>query len=596
MDFVWPPNTAGFPTIKVFQAESARQWAAPFEYGAPDSLGVACVLDVTGDGIDDIVVPQSIGQLAVFIGDPDGLLDQYLFIPSTFGTTACEAGDFDGDGFDDLLLIDGVLGKVQVRRALPGVGLLSPVTLSVGAFEDDFDVDDVDRDGRCELVLRTATPLAGFQSFFAFEYEQGTWRVRPIANFEGTSVVGDDPLLADFDDDGNVDAAVGLRSFYGSLGWIRARTSFRFGDGTLDLPTNPIVAQGGGTFLLESGDVNGDGHLDLVGQTSSNSLVANLGDGAGSFTPVASAIAYEFDGNASISTGDLNGDGLDDVVLTGVDQSVTPWQRQILVLRGDQGGNLVEETVWIDPKLVRFTTIADVDGDGRRDVVYARSAIGLVVHYTLADGTLGPATVALPTALLNINARPVVADFDGDGLNDVLCSSSSGTDAGALAQGLLLLGTGGASFASPLIVDCFGVPASYAIFDDQDLEAADLNGDGYADIVAAFPNVPGVIVTLGLGGGTFAPRQVYALGVPVDSVFVVDVDGDTRLDIVASNGEIHVLPGNGDGTFGEPKSYSPPRGGIDMVLFDCDGDSAIDILLSDGVNKPLRALFSRLQD
>ena len=97
------------------------------------------------------------------------------------------------------------------------------------------------------------------------------------------------------------------------------------------------------------------------------------------------------------------------------------------------------------------------------------------------------------------------------------------------------------------------------------VKAVDVNSDGKRDLVVAVAGDDGVSILLGNGDGTFGSPSVYRSGVATGShqvypknVVVVDVDGDTIVDLVTANQNSHtigVLIGNGNGTFGSVAAY-----------------------------------------
>jgi hypothetical protein len=152
-----------------------------------------------------------------------------------------------------------------------------------------------------------------------------------------------------------------------------------------------------------------------------------------------------------------------------------------------------------------------------------------------------------------------------------------------MADGALLPCAGGLGFsapASPLLPS--GI-APYAA------ATGDFNGDGKLDVVIANGSSSSnqVTVLLGAGGGAFQPPTYFAAGYGMFAVAVADMDRDGYLDIVTANGadsSISILFGNGDGTFRAPVSRvmgstkaEPP---YDLAVGDLDGDGYPDIVAS----------------
>ena len=193
---------------------------------------------------------------------------------------------------------------------------------------------------------------------------------------------------------------------------------------------------------------------------------------------------------------------------------------------------------------------ADVNGDGRADMVYLRSD-GVYVAISNGNG-VNPATKWLSNfgtgqGYGDQNVTPVfVADINGDGLADVMAISTNG---------VLVAASNGSSFNdAQQWTASFTSVTGWTSMDTYPRTLADVNGDGRPDIVG-FKN-DGVYVGINLGGafngqvkwlpdfGT-ATTVAYASN-SVNPRISIDVSGDGFADIVGvANDGIYVSLGNG---------------------------------------------------
>jgi len=168
-------------------------------------------------------------------------------------------------------------------------------------------------------------------------------------------------------------------------------------------------------------------------------------------------------------------------------------------------------------------------------------------------------------------------------------SSRSSRLAGALSGAAILaaLAIGALpTFASPITFEAHAdYPTGAYPFR---VAAADLNGDGYADLVTANPapfDPPFVLTVLvNLGTGTFAAPAFYPTGKPGRSVAAGDLDGDGDLDLAVGLQEgdfrVAVLKNDSQGHFAAPEFLAPGAGRPDgIAVLDLDLDLDQDIVL-----------------
>lgn len=243
--------------------------------------------------------------------------------------------------------------------------------------------------------------------------------------------------------------------------------------------------------------------------------------------------------------------------------------------------------------------IADLNGDGKLDIVVANWCISKVVPCPgssvgvmlgRGDGSFD-AAVAYGSGGLYADFV-AVGDVNNDGKPDIMVANCGNALTnhciGAGGNAGLLLGNGDGTFQPVISINLGG--GGYGAIG---LALADLNLDGKLDLVVAGDCSNGGCggVLLGKGDGTFQPEIPFSTaGLIAFGMAVGDVNGDGKLDVVVGNqcatsvcntSTVGVLVGNGDGTLQAPVAYD--AGGIypDWVaIADLDGDSKPDLVLA----------------
>jgi hypothetical protein len=165
---------------------------------------------------------------------------------------------------------------------------------------------------------------------------------------------------------------------------------------------------------------------------------------------------------------------------------------------------------------------------------------------------------------------PAVADLDGNGAPDIVCSVRKG-------DGLyILLGDGNGGFREAME----GIPRNLGYGGSA---IADFNGDGRPDIVFSTHGTP-VQVFLAKEDGTWSRAQTGLANSDImTDVDAGDIDGDGDMDIVAlawSEGALQLFRNNGDATFTTVPLFPEDRRifGKELKLDDVDGDGKLDIV------------------
>jgi hypothetical protein len=307
------------------------------------------------------------------------------------------------------------------------------------------------------------------------------------------------------------------------------------------------------TLLLPNflGDLDGDGHLDLVLSMHLRGLVALRGDGQGRFSPMGPGLDFGADGgpppftSRAIRLADWDGDGRLDIVALGEGPRPRGPSSAFGVMRylGQPDGSWARRPPGprAAPVFGAALALGDFNGDGRVDVATASATLGLrrIVHLSAPDDLTSPEIDEVrPASYVRAVA---VTDVDGDGRSDLALSYLS-RECGGWRTGIDLLrsGAGGAWRRVP-------VQAEEGRREVTSLAAGDLDGDGHVDLVGVTA-AGEVRVFPGMGRDRFSRERLslppFGGGCRGSHVELADLDGDGRPEIVASFGQESERPGD----------------------------------------------------
>ena len=225
----------------------------------------------------------------------------------------------------------------------------------------------------------------------------------------------------------------------------------------------------------------------------------------------------------------------------------------------------------------------DLNGDGIPDLVLVNTATStggsasLAVILGTASGSFQPATNYTLPGGIGISA--VIDDFNGDGKPDIVVSSSSFSSGTTTYSLTFFAGKGDGTFQTPQSVTVTppaGISGRAPYFG---LTSADLLGNGKKDLVTSAG-----IVLLGNGDGTFDQSAALAFPTPLSTpqgspnVVAADFNKDGKLDLAVDDGaSISIYLGDGTGAFTAAGSYATINNTGVLSAADLDGDGNVDL-------------------
>jgi hypothetical protein len=291
--------------------------------------------------------------------------------------------------------------------------------------------------------------------------EGGSWAAHSVSStVNGASAV----LPVDLDDDGDIDVA-SAASVSGVVAWYENT------DGTgASFVTHVVSDSVSGASSVAAADIDGDGDLDLASASFDSDTIAwhDNQDGLGT-TWLKRIVNTNADGAMAVVAADFDADGDVDLASASANDDSLTWYESF-----DGTG-----TAWIVRNITTAAdgaaalAVADVDGDGRLDLLAASELDDTVAWYRNAGGA-ALFRGQTPISELVDGARGVAgADLDGDGDVDALSAASAG-DTIAWHENVDGLGTSWAT-----------APISTTADGARGVAAADLDADDDVDALSA---------------------------------------------------------------------------------------------------------------
>lgn len=572
------------------------------------NLYLVASADFDHDGRHDLVWRSLSGDITIAMGYGTAY-ESAVTIALGIDWSIAAAGDFTGDGKGDLLLrqasgrsylwfMDGgriaggaEFGTIAANRTIVGVA----------DYTGDNRVDLLVQDGSGAVAVITAGDgMWATEVSYATSLASGT-AVGPMFGDEAAAQrIGATTTPFDFDDNGRADvvttgiahATIYLAETGNNL---RAETDTMLGSGWRidamgdvngDRKTDFILrndegaiylwqmsgrsiasgrAIGPGTLsaadkVLGSADLDGDKQAEVLYQKNGAVMVENLA--SHSYAIIAQPVV----GQVVTVIADLDGDGKNDLVWTDRSGGMS-----ITLMNGSQ----VSATRTFDPLESgwRIAGGADLTGDDKADLLLHQQATGRLYVWQM-DGTQ---IVGGGDALVLTDGERVAGliDYTGDGVAELLVQDGAGhislyaLDDGMRTSAISLLPSG----------QTYEAVWKASGLGPQQVPATDLSGDGIADIVLRSNDGTTTLLAVATNGSVTASAMA-----PVDTEWTVaasgDVDGDGFADLVWRNadGHVRVAQMNGAAVRSEADITTIDAADAVLAIADVTGDGRGDLI------------------
>lgn len=539
--------------------------------------------DIDGDGDIDLIVTST-------DADEDATESVTVFFNNGSGdySTSTEIVDFadvvtladlEGDGDLDLFMVYETKVKIHKNN---GSGTFSAFSYkgNMGSkYGNGIDVADNNGDGDIDVAVSTSSGLVFFENGDLVIVSSNSPTNNSInvaassnitATFNGamnSSTLDDSSVIVQGSLTGKIAGAI---SYSGNTVTFNPTNDFKVGE-TVSLTITSaaentggtglyspfsssfiVAASGNGNFVYRdsvslglsfqnfvSADMDGDGDVDLVGTNGSNIVVYE--NNAGSFSQLSTLAVTSSPYDLIVL--DLDKDGDLDVIANSGSNS------DVFIILNNGSGTLSNSSTF-NSTAGSYTNIrmkaGDFNGDGYSDFTY-RIGNGLL-YVAMNNGDL---TFTSKTFNATYYSYLATGDIDNDNDIDIVGIGNDGQ-----IQVMLNSGSG-----------LFSLGASYATSTGaKDIKLADINNDGYLDVLIASYDGYAFDILMNNADGTYAAKTTYSIS-PYQSgrIDALDYDGDGDLDLAihaydenADYGEFLMMAYNLNGTFGNQILFQFP--------------------------------------
>jgi hypothetical protein len=514
--------------------------------------------DMNGDSLLDVIVANTNDHdISVLLGNGDGTLQIEQRFPVGGVPNSISLADLNRDGFLDISTGLGSDGISVLYGQGDGTFQEYQITVQTQAGAGSLFVDDFNGDGLFDFVFSSNRSVS-----VRFGNSAGGYSKQQQVNAGGQIVE-----MADLNGDGWADAIV--------LNTNELFVLFGNGDGSFQASSHTYSID----RLIDVVDMDGDGRLDLVAVVNGR-LSTLLGTDAGDFeAPVQSGSTFSCH---QILLGDMNGDGIFDAAC--VKQG--GYFDEVGLLSGQPNGTFEEQQSHQTMGIAYMLGLSDISGDGMLDAVFTDSHFDLqVLLGSIDNGSQGPVF----WGGVDLFSRFIFGDLNGDGRTDLVIDEY--VRGAGYSEIITRLAPDYSTEAD--LIGSNGAATLESIKLHGSLDLGDLDQDGNLDLVAGTAcnengYIPTAMIRLGNGNGSFQPKRYIDLGFcSPEQLKLIDLNGDELLDLLVffhDPSYISVALGNGDGTFQRHKNFQIDHNVGSLFLTDVNGDERLDIVFSHGDN------------
>lgn len=329
-------------------------------------------------------------------------------------------GDLNGDGRNDVAVLEDNGLRIFVYYQNSGGTLDPPVIITTDIKLQNIAIADINNDGLSELIVsgNTTTSAGWLGRVGIFSQDHVTHVLGAPQEFilSTNNVVS--MTVADLNGDGKLDLVVSGSGTNGVLSFL-----FQQSDGTLGSEvTNTSFPVNNSISDMHVADMDNNGLNDIVLQTDQQPFAVIKQTSQGVFNTSPEYYIPQSNGNywhSPFALGDVNGDGLTDLIIA------NDFDRFLSIFLQNSDGKLSGPTLittpYIEPNEVH---IADLDGDGLNDIVIFTAGHRVSILYQYPDHSFSdifgyylPVTITGGTTLFQMLS---VGDVTGDGPLDIV--------------------------------------------------------------------------------------------------------------------------------------------------------------------------------